>query len=272
MARYFDADYDWEEAAARRQARCCGADAPQLAPEEVVTQLTKAETLATSWEDHYKRHENRFFKARAYLSGAFPMLETVKLKPEKSFHAIELGCGTGSSIVPLLKAYENLSATVVDVSQTAIETLNSSLEAENLTARCSASVADVVLHELPARPDSCDFALLVFTLSAITPDHHVDVLRKAATSLVSGGFLLLRDYGLYDMVQERCDTRVGDCQYIKQDGIQCFFFSVENVTALAAAVGDLEIVEVKYCTVRNRNRKTGKQIDRVFLNAVLQKR
>ncbi len=40
-----------------------------------------------------------------------------------------------------------------------------------------------------------DFALLLFSLSAISPELHPEVIRRAANSLRMNGQLLIRDYG-----------------------------------------------------------------------------
>jgi len=117
---------------------------------------------------------------------------------------------------------------------------------------------------------SVDFVLFIFTLSAISPHHHSRVLEKALLLLKPGGHLLIRDYGLYDMVQMRCQHKIEDNWYMKADGVQCFFFSLEYIENILADLS-CKIVELKYCTIRNINRKKNMNIDRVFLYAVIQK-
>jgi predicted methyltransferase len=43
--------------------------------------------------------------------------------------------------------------------------------------------------------------LIMFTLSALSPSQQLNMLKNAFRALRPGGMLLLRDHGLYDMVQ-----------------------------------------------------------------------
>mmetsp|Transcript_8224 Transcript_8224/g.15245 ORF Transcript_8224/g.15245 Transcript_8224/m.15245 type:complete len:306 (+) Transcript_8224:775-1692(+) len=269
---YYDDDFPWEEVASTRQDRCSGEAAPSLAPEEEVKVLTNREVLADKWEVFYQSHTNKFFKTRSYLANAFPVIvERTNSLRDQDFSISELGCGAGASIIPLLQLVPNIRAHVVDVSATAVESLQAQLGC--LQDRCKVGVCDIVRDVLPMSEMSMDFVLCVFTLSAITPSDHFCVLEKAIKLLKPGGYFLLRDYGLYDMVQTRCQVRLGENQYLKQDGIQCYFFSKEYFETLVSKLSeDVEIVQLKYCTVRNINRKKQQNIDRVFLNVMLRKR
>lgn len=53
-------------------------------------------------------------------------------------------------------------------------------------------------------PASFDFATLVFTLSAVPRDRWERVVRTVHSLLKPGGFVCLRDYGMYDMTMGRC--------------------------------------------------------------------
>ena len=96
-------------------------------------------------------------------------------------------------------------------------------------------------------------------------------MAEAARVLKPGGQILFRDYGLYDLVQTRCKKRVGKRDYVKEDGLRCCFFSLEDVVTLMADAGGLRKVECGYCTVRNVNRKTKAAMDRVWVSGVFQK-
>ncbi|GBG27208.1 Methyltransferase-like protein [Hondaea fermentalgiana] len=273
---YFDADFAWEDVAAARREKCIGDEAPPVLDEQDVALRTDEEKLAESWESFYAAHANKFFKSRSYLAKAFPALAKAGSDEDRPTATLgELGCGTGAAVLPLLKEIPQLVAQTVDVSPSAIEALQRGAAAAGLGPdRLTAGVCDIVRDPLPMAPGSLDFGLLVFTLSAISPTHHCRVLRALATALRPGGLMCFRDYGLFDMVQTRCKTRLGENWYIKQDGVQCYFFSVEYLEALFASLGpevSMHRVECKYVTVRNVNRKTGQNIDRVFLNAVFQR-
>jgi hypothetical protein len=59
-----------------------------------------AEMRADKWEAFHAAHSSaRFFKERRYLPLAFPELTMA----QHALHIVELGCGAGASIQPLLK-------------------------------------------------------------------------------------------------------------------------------------------------------------------------
>ena len=95
------------------------------------------------------------------------------------------------------------------------------------------------------------------------------MLSAAHASLRPGGLLLLRDHGLYDMVQLRCPPEyyVSPNLYRRGDGTLAYFFSCEDVAGKARAAG-FRIRECKYVCVCNHNRKTGVSLRRVFVHLV----
>lgn len=261
---YFEHDFEWAEVAAERHSRCAGEDAPVLVD---ASDRLDAGSLASAWEAFFQRHAGGFFKARSYLSLAFPVL-VAGAGPDVVIG--EVGAGTGSSILPLLKALPG-TAVVFDASPAAVAILQASAP----EGRVAASVCDAVRDDSwPMRDASLDAMLVVFTLSAIAPEHHLRVLDKACAKLKPGGHLCFRDYGLYDMVQMRCEVRVGQPgqhAYLKEDNIQVVFFSLQDVARLAAQIPGVSVKELRYCTVRTVNRKKKINIDRVFVHALLVK-
>lgn len=118
---------------------------------------------------------------------------------------------------------ENLTctATVCDVSPTAIANLQAVLEAEGIDPqRVQASVRDAACKErVPVCPVPADICLLVFTLSAVPPDQMHVMLERAFESLSPGGCLLIRDYGWLDMVSMRfpAEQRLADRLYYRYE-------------------------------------------------------
>jgi methyltransferase-like protein 6 len=115
-----------------------------------------------------------------------------------------------------------------------------------------------------------DALLIMFTLSAVTPPQQHEMLLNARAALRPGGRLLLRDHGLYDMVQlrippEQC-TGIPN-QYKRGDGTLAYFFAVEGLSDSARRAG-LEVEECKYICVKNINKKTGVELRRVFVHLV----
>lgn len=61
-----------------------------------------------SWEEFYRAHPSaKFFKERRYLLLEFPQL----LRSDVPLHVAEIGCGCGSSLLPVLKANPSSRAT-----------------------------------------------------------------------------------------------------------------------------------------------------------------
>ncbi|GAB4817670.1 hypothetical protein N2152v2_004716 [Parachlorella kessleri] len=70
-----------------------------------------------SWEEFHSTHsEARFFKERRYLLLEFPQL-AVADPPQ---HFVEIGCGCGSSLLPVLRANPICRVTGCDISPTAV--------------------------------------------------------------------------------------------------------------------------------------------------------
>lgn len=150
--------------------------------------------------------------------------------PQPNIHVVEIGCGYGSSLIPVLRANPSARVTACDVSATAVRLFQQHAADIGASGRVHAFVQDgtdagiVSVHGMQA-----DVALLVFTLSAVEPhDMHtmlhvcsLCVVIAATThgaqacwqALRPGGLLLLRDYGLYDMPQLRFTAAAqrGEC-------------------------------------------------------------
>ncbi len=55
----------------------------------------------------------------------------------------------------------------------------------------------------PVEPDSLDFVLMIFALSAMEPDKMRSAVESAARRLRPGGVVFFRDYGKFDLAQLR---------------------------------------------------------------------
>jgi len=89
-----------------------------------------------------------------------------------------------------------------------------------------------------------DIVILIFTLSAIP-----------VASMPPGGYLLFRDYGLYDMTMLRfapsqwISHEAGVPLYQCDDGTLCYYFSVKTLRELLTTTGFVE-EELEYCCVK----------------------
>lgn len=105
-----------------------------------------------------------------------------------------------------LQANPSCTATVCDVSPTAIANLKSILQSEGIDQqRVHASVLDAAsaAGSSPICQTPANICMIVFTLSAVPPDEMHLMLERAFESLSPGGLLLIRDYGWLDMVSTR---------------------------------------------------------------------
>lgn len=137
------------------------------------------------WDTFYGVHENKFFKERHWLFTELPELNDQGSEPvapvevdesypgsSLSFRVLEVGCGNGSSVFPLLEANTLKDSFVYccDFSAKAVELVKSNSNYN--AARCHAFVCDVTVENapFPFPENSLDIILLIFVLSAITPE------------------------------------------------------------------------------------------------------
>lgn len=158
-----------------------------------------------------------------------------------SHRVLELGCGVGNTIFPLLHTNNSQGLFVYggDFSAAAIDIIKQHQDYD--TKRCNVFVLDVTSDEwtVPFPPNSLDVITCIYVLSAIHPDKHRDVARKAALYLRPGGVLLFRDYGRYDLAQLR--FKKGKClaqnYYVRGDGTKSYFFTQDEIRDVFTGVG-----------------------------------
>ena len=70
-----------------------------------------------------------------------------------------------------------------------------------------------------------DFVSLIFVVSAISPEKHVNVVNNLSSVTKSGGIICFRDYGRYDMAQLRFKggNKIHDNFYVRRDGTRFEF-------------------------------------------------
>lgn len=114
------------------------------------------------------------------------------------------------------QANPSCTATVCDVSETAINSLCDIVESAGITPeRVHAFAHDATAPTVQLEGSQADACLLVFTLSAVQPDDMAAMLALAHGVLKPGGRLLIRDYGLYDMPSLRfpAEQKLGENLY-----------------------------------------------------------
>lgn len=171
------------------------------------------------WDIFYKRNETKFFKDRHWTTREFQ--ELINFYPEQKVVFLELGCGVGNMIFPLVQeGFSNFYFYACDFSPRAVNFVRSNpfYDESKMKAFCADLTTDDLFENMA---DGCvDLASLIFVLSAIQPASWAHVASVAYRALRPGGVLLFRDYGRYDMAQLRFKPghKIADNFYMRQDG------------------------------------------------------
>nr|XP_018265270.1 S-adenosylmethionine-dependent methyltransferase [Kwoniella dejecticola CBS 10117]OBR87428.1 S-adenosylmethionine-dependent methyltransferase [Kwoniella dejecticola CBS 10117] len=193
------------------------------------------------WDKFYALHEEGFFKDRQWLRLEFPELVACSEADAGPKIVLEVGCGAGNTVFPLLMRNENpdLHIYATDYSARAVEVVKANKmypRAEHGLGELHASVWDITSkpssssssssssrtttssvttlsldreadegYSLPEgiQPGTVDVISVIFVLSALHPKEWDQAIRNLYTALKPGGLLLIRDYGRHDLAQLR---------------------------------------------------------------------
>ncbi|EOA35495.1 hypothetical protein CARUB_v10020701mg [Capsella rubella] len=255
------------------------------------------------WQKFHSRHSSgKFFKERRYLLKEFPELVSCG----ENSNLLEVGCGNGSTVLPILRGNKNITVYACDCSSEALVRTKENIDlaidtAENFHSFC----CDFSMSEFPdwvacdrcrgnfmlnhsegsegmrvnykcSLNDRCiggvDFVTLIFTLSAVPKERMPRAIKECFAVLKPGGLLLFRDYGLYDMTMLRFEPEklIGFRQYVRSDGTLSYFFCLDTVRKLFTDAGFIE-VELENCCVKAVNRRKGKNMYRVWVHGKFEK-
>ena len=169
-------------------------------------EASKYENEASNfWDTFYGKHENKFFKERHWIFIELPELasdlqisnDPVAVDDASSaeypgsssrFRVLEVGCGTGSSVFPLLEAntLKDREGYVYccDFSPKAVELVKTNPNYD--ATRCHAFVCDVSAEnaQFPFPENSLDIILLIFVMSAISPERYGYLHRQLKQFLI----------------------------------------------------------------------------------------
>lgn len=170
------------------------------------------------WDLFYKRNDIRFFKDRHWTIREFK--EILDTPINARCNLLEIGCGVGNFIYPLIEEKLNLFIYACDLSPRAIELIkrNPLYSEDQIRAFQTDITTEDIINEVPE--GSVDIVTLIFVLSSIDPTNYPKVSRTLYKLLKPGGYVLFRDYGLYDMAQLRFKPghKISENFYMRQDG------------------------------------------------------
>lgn len=230
---------------------------------------------AQAWDRFYTSHQTNFFKDRHYLATTFPN-EFGSSQENENPCLVELGCGVGNAMLPLLEdKTNNWTVYGVDHSQVAIDLLQKDprfVASEGCRAHAATGDLNVASDDFPFA-GKATVASLLFCLSAV--DNLSVAAHHAARALRPGGVLVFRDYGRYDQAQLSLGAQrnklLADNYYRKHDGTKCYYFSLEDLQELFVEQEGLEALELRFLKRIYRNRSTGEVRRRVWVQARFRK-
>ncbi|KAH7050414.1 S-adenosyl-L-methionine-dependent methyltransferase [Linnemannia elongata] len=228
---------------------------------------------AKNWDRFYKRNETRFYKDRHWIEREFSIFgekTTADGDSERTINCLEIGCGVGNFIFPVLDLNKRLFMYACDFAPHAIELVKQ--HEDYPQGRCSAFVCDLTKDPLtdtiPA--GSLDIVSSIFVLSAIPAEKLEAAIRNIKEVMKPGGMICFRDYAVYDAAQVKFSSNPGHMLdtnlYVRQDGTMSHFFSVEQMTELFEKEG-FRIEECGYVHRETINRAMDLSLDRRFLQA-----
>ncbi|XP_015119499.1 methyltransferase-like protein 6 [Diachasma alloeum] len=222
------------------------------------------------WDLFYKRNTTSFFKDRHWTTREFQELLDIGNAEGGCF--IEVGCGVGNLIYPLLEdglKFKKIYA--CDLSPRAVDFVKEHklYDPEKIRAFQADVTADNCFSEISS---GVDVATLVFVLSAIHPQKFQCVAKNLFRILKRGGTVLFRDYGLYDMAQLRFKPghKIADNFYMRQDGTRSYYFATSEVAGIFKTCG-FEVVTCTYVQRRTINLKEKIDVPRIFVQATFKK-
>ncbi|CAG8491327.1 7698_t:CDS:2 [Ambispora leptoticha] len=228
---------------------------------------------AKNWDLFYKRNKTNFFKDRHWISREFEELslqESDEDVAKQQKVVLELGCGVGNFIFPILDANPFVFIYACDFSKRAIQFIQNHEKYKE--TRCHAFVADITKDPLNLQiySNSVDIVTAIFVASAIPPEQHSQMLENIKDVMKPGGIVCFRDYAIYDETQLRFSAggnhKLEENLYVRQDGTMSYFFSIEYLTQLFEKHGFKKIY-AEYVERETTNRAQELTVDRVFLQA-----
>jgi len=257
-----------------------------------------------SWDIFYKTHGTNFFKDRHWLSPEWPAVfpraaassageaghgaddrvgevtrgpgPSYVIEPGARRAFLEVGCGVGNTVFPMLELDPEATVYCCDFSARAIDMVKQRAATlpESDRNRVVAFVCDATCESLldNVPPGSIDVATLVFALSAMSREKMTYCVRNLSTVMRGGqkGVVCVRDYAAGDLAQTRFSAKdaqkLSENFYVRHDGTRAYYFTKEDLTDLFAEEG-MEMQEIMVHERTITNRADAKDMNRRWIQA-----
>lgn len=218
------------------------------------------------WDIFYKRHQEKFFKDRHYLDKEWGHYFSGAGRKV----ILEVGCGAGNTIFPLVARYPDIFIHACDFSPRAVSLVKKHKEFNE--GQINAFVCDLTVDDLSEQipPTSVDVVTMIFVLSAVSPEKMPIVLQNIRKVLKPSGCVLFRDYATGDLAQERFsgkEQKISENFYARGDGTRAFYFSDKYLTKLFSENG-FHTEEHLLCCKQVENRSRDIVMNRRWVQAV----
>ncbi|XP_022142829.1 uncharacterized protein LOC111012843 isoform X2 [Momordica charantia] len=185
-------------------------------------------------------------------------------------HQDRIGCGAGNTVFPLIATYPNVFIHACDFSPRAVNLVKTHKDFNE--SRIAAFVCDLTADNLSnhVSPSSIDVVMMIFVLSAVSPEKMSQVLQNVKKVLKPTGNVLFRDYATGDLAQERFDCKdqkISENFYVRGDGTRAFYFSNEFLTSTFKENG-FDVKELDVCCKQVENRSRDLIMNRRWVQAV----
>uniref|UniRef100_A0A3Q7GLL7 tRNA N(3)-methylcytidine methyltransferase n=1 Tax=Solanum lycopersicum TaxID=4081 RepID=A0A3Q7GLL7_SOLLC len=191
------------------------------------------------WDKFYKLHKNKFFKDRHYLEKDWGRYFDDEIESSNGKVVLEVGCGAGNTIFPLIATFPKLYVHACDFSAKAVTLVKS--HANYSSEKINVFVCDAAMDDLCAN-------VMPFTVDVVTL--MASILENCKQVLKPNGHILLRDYAVGDSAQVKLHDRnqmISENFYFRGDGTCSFYFSETYASTLFQSAG-FAIVDINtYC-------------------------
>lgn len=226
---------------------------------------------AKYWDQFYRNNQANFFKDRKWLRVEFPALYEAQKPDAGPISILEVGCGAGNTMFPVLQNNENphLSIMGVDYSRQAVKIVRESEHFDSKYARAEVWDLAEPTGALPegVEPHSVDIIVMIFVFSALAPEQWTQAVSNLKKLLKPNGRILFRDYGRYDLTQLRfkAGRLLDDNFYIRGDGTRVYFFTEEELHEIFGT--EFEVIKVATDRRLMVNRQRKLKMYRIWLQA-----